>query len=260
MEVTPDMQMLTEYCKSLYEDAESIIHRWGHIKRTTRGAVWLVDVWGGTEREQQLAYVAGILHDCVRPITEETCHAQDSAERALTILGHYSEFSPDEVQLIYQTIADHRIPTTWENMVHQSVYLSDKILEHMGAYLDFRAPVWAGELSHTDFTGMEPVEAVIQYYTGASRKFITGVFPSPIKNLVDYQVGWNRAFLEALNTTTSWAMDMVERLFLSGSQKRDFEEILTSFSAKGTKQEKWFKEMNQYITGKKFSYFKTLVC
>jgi hypothetical protein len=259
MEVTTDMKKLTEQCKSLYSNAESIIHQWGHIMRTTRGAVWLVCEFGGTEREQQLAYVASILHDCIRPITEEICHAQASAQRALTMLEQYAEFSPHEIQSIYQAIADHRSSTAWKSVVHQSVYLSDKIFEHMGAYLDFRAPVWAGELSHTDFKGMKPLEAVIQYYTRASRKFITGIFPSSVTNLVDYQVRWNRAFLEAL-TTTPWAVDMAERLFFSGFQKRDFEDILASFTARGREQEKWFEEMRQYVTGKKFSQFNSLVC
>lgn len=60
MELTPAVQDLTAYCEPLYEKAESVIHQWSHIIRTARGAVWFVAVSGGTEREEQLAYTAGV--------------------------------------------------------------------------------------------------------------------------------------------------------------------------------------------------------
>jgi hypothetical protein len=227
--------------------------------RTTRGAVWFVNLSGGTERDQQLAYVAGILHDGIRPVTEETCHAHASAEWALTMLEAYPEFSNEEKQSIYQAIHDHRIPVAWKSPLHQSVFLSDKILEHMGAYLDFRAPVWAGELSNTDFYGMEPIDAVLRYYRNASKKFLTGIFPECVHGLVEYQTHWNREFLEALITTEQWAVDMAEQLFLSGQHKEDFDRVLASFTPRGSEQEKWSGEMNDYITGKKFRQFQSLL-
>ena len=259
MEFTPGMRELTERCKLLYSDAESVIHRWGHIMRTARGAVWFVNLSGGSERDQQLAYVAGILHDGVRPVTEETCHAHASAEWALILLEAYSEFSDEETQSICQAIQDHRMPAVWKSPVHQSVFLSDKILEHMGAYLDFRAPVWAGELSYTDLHGLEPVEAVICYYRNASRKFCAGNFPDFVHDLVEYQTHWNRVFLEALIAHEPWAVDMAEYLFSAGSKKKNFDWILASFSPHGSQQEKWSSEMNAYITGKKFRHFQEVL-
>jgi hypothetical protein len=249
---------LIERCKSEYEKAESVIHRFGHMTRTAQGAAWFCTVFGGTERDEQLAYIAGMLHDIVRPITEEVCHAQASAEKALEILRDYPGITESEKRNIYYAIRDHRKPVAWKSPLHQSVYLSDKILEHMGAYLDFRAPVWAGELSHSDFHELEPLEAVLQYYDIASDKFLTGVFPGFLVYLIDYQVNWNKRYVEALKSNEDWAVDMAEQLFLSGRKKEDFEIILASFKPKGV-QRKWADEMREYIKGKKFNHFRKLI-
>lgn len=259
VKLTPGMHELVTYCRSEYEKAESVIHTWGHITRTTTGAVWFCTVLGGTERDTQLAYTAGILHDIVRPITEKECHARASAEKARKILDDYPEFTNPEKYRIYQAIKDHRRPVTWEGPLHQSVYLSDKIFEHMGAYIDFRAPVWAGELSHTDFEGLEPVEAVLSYYKKASQKFLTGIFPDTVRNVVDYQRSWNKKYVKALQNNKDWAVDMAEHLFFSGREKKDFEQTLVSFNPKGTLQKKWAHEMRAYIAGEKFKYFQTLL-
>lgn len=258
MKLIPGMHQLVNYCRSEYGKAESVIHTWGHITRTAKGAVWFCTVLGGTERDAHLAYTAGILHDIVRPITEKECHAQASAEKARTILEDYA-FSESEKYKIYQTIKDHRNPVTWESPLHQSVYLSDKIFEHMGAYIDFRAPVWAGELSHTDFYGLEPVDAVLSYYEKASQKFLTGIFPDAVKDLVEYQLLWNKHYVKALQDNEDWAVDMAEPLFFSGREKKDFEKTITSFNPKGTFQQKWTHEMRTYISGEKFTYFHTLI-
>ncbi|MBU7014030.1 MAG: HD domain-containing protein [Theionarchaea archaeon] len=259
MDIPPAVSQLTEYCKNVYTQAESVIHQWGHIWRTTRGAVWFVRTTGGSQREQLLAYVAGILHDIVRPITEETCHAQASADKALLVLNGYLEFTISEREEIYNAIRDHRRPVSWKTRVHQSVYLSDKVLEHMGAYLDFRGAVWAGELSRTDLRGLEPVDAVITYYRKASPKFLTGLFPDHVKNLVEYQVEWNRKFLSALERGEVWACQMAETFFNKGRQKHEFEHALQSFNPHDRKQQKWTHEMRTYVTGQKFSLFKTLI-
>ncbi len=259
MELPLDIQELSQYCQSVHLTADTVIHRWGHSARTAHGAAWIVNVLGGTKREQQLAYVAGILHDCVRPLTEQIDHAQASAETALHILNTYSTFTDSEKQEIYLAIKDHRNPVIWETSVHQSVYLSDKVLEHMGAYLDFRAPVWAGELSHTDFQGLAPVEGVIQYYDNASQKFLTGQFPEFVRDLVLYQTTWNKKYLKALKNGILWAANMAETLYYAGSRKEDFEQTLLSFQPEGDFQKKWTHEMREYIAGKKFSYFQDLL-
>lgn len=252
------MHSLTEYCKSTYEKAESVIHSWGHIIRTAKGAVWFVQICGGTKREEQLAYTAGILHDIVRPDTEKIDHAHASAVRAFHILGAYPGFTDSENQQICQAIRDHRIPAAWKSPLHQCVYLSDKICEHMGAYLDFRASAWAGELSRSDFRGLKPVEAVLQYYENVSEKFLPDRYPLFLEGLINYQTGWNKRYVEALKSGEEWAVEMAESIFYQGRKKEDFEKTLSSFNPKGLQRE-WANEMRAYVAGGKFEHFQDFV-
>ncbi len=238
---------LEKYCKITYDDAESVIHRWGHISRVADGARWIVKVNEGSEEEQELAYVAGLLHDIVRPITEEKCHAEESAEKARRILKDF-KFQESSISEIIKAIEDHRRPPeTWDSMLHQSVYLADKIFEHMGAYLDFRACVWAGELSHTDYKDLEPIEAVLTYYDKASSKFLDSKFPEFTKPIVSYQQRWNEKFHNELENGENWAEDMADRLYYKGKEKEDFEETLKNFETNYKEQKRWKKEMISYI-------------
>lgn len=244
---TRDISELESFCKKEYEDAESVIHRWGHISRVADGARWFVKVRNGSEENQMLAYSSGLLHDIVRPITEETCHAKASSETAEEILTVFN-FKVDHISKICKAIKDHRRPpSNWESILHQSVYLADKILEHMGAYLEFRACVWAGELSHTDYRDLEPIEAVLTYYEKASSKFLDGKFPEFTEPIVSYQRRWNQRFYKALKKEQKWSEDMAERLFYEGRKKADFDETLRNFTIKHPEQKRWKKEMISYI-------------
>lgn len=244
--------------KSHYTRAESVIHSWGHVTRTAQGAAWITKTMGGTPRQQELAYCAGMLHDIVRPVTEKKCHAQASAEKASTILEGEHYFSDSEKEKICTAIKDHRTPVFWNNLVHSSVYVADKVFEHMGAYLDFRAAVWAGELSHTDFKGLTPVQAVITYYKKSWRKFLTEMYPEYVKGIVDYQTQWNAIYWKALHNNMFWAVDMAETLFYAGRQKEDFDRVLHTFEPQG-KQKKWTQEMRLYIAGKKYPFFRKML-
>lgn len=242
-----DIKELEIFCKEEYKEANSVIHRWGHISRVADGARWFVKVRNGSKEDQKLAYVAGLLHDFVRPITEERCHAEASAESAEEILSVYN-FNKNNISKICKAIKDHRNPPkNWDSILHQSVYLADKIFEHMGAYLDFRACLWAGELSKTDYKGLEPVEAVLTYYDKASDKFLERDFPEFTEPIVSYQRRWNERFHEELIQERSWAEDMSTRLFRKGKEKADFDKVLKNFETNYPEQEKWKNEMLSYI-------------
>lgn len=238
---------LEKYCKKVYKDAESVIHRWGHISRVADGARWIVKINYGTSEEQELAYTAGLLHDIVRPITEKKCHAESSADEAGSILKDF-KFKGSSMSKICKAIKDHRSPPSrWDSIFHQSVYLADKVFEHMGAYLDFRACVWAGELSHEDYKGLSPTEAVLNYYEKASSKFLDRNFPGFIKPIVSYQKRWNERFFKNLRNKKGWAEEMAERLFYKGKEKKDFDETLRRFEPKFNEQNRWKDEMISYI-------------
>jgi len=250
-----NVQALEEHCKQHYASAESVIHSWGHIKRTAHGAEFFVRTLGGSEEDQKLAYIAGLLHDLVRPITEERCHAETSSEKAGEVLLQFPGLDDGNMQRIIQAVKDHRRPALWKDELHLSVYLADKILEHMGAYLDFRACVWAGELYHTDFHDMEPLEAILAYYKMSAGKFLSKRFPEPVGPLVDAQREWNIQFLTALNEDEEWAQDMATRMFITGKNKLDFEQTVRSFEPECEKQQKWKDEMMAYVEGEKWTQF-----
>lgn len=242
-----DITELEEFCKGEYKNADSVIHGWGHVSRVAEGARWFVEVRNGSDEDQRLAYAAGLLHDFVRPITEERCHAEASAENAKEILEVFN-FQDKQISKISKAIKDHRKPpNSWESILHQSVYLADKIFEHMGAYLDFRACVWSGELSHTDYKDLEPIEAVLRYYDNASLKFLDREFPEFTEPLVSYQRRWNRRFHRELKDGKTWAEEMASRLFYKGKERADFEETLTNFKISYPEQKRWKKEIISYI-------------
>lgn len=238
---------LEEFCKEDYKNADSVIHGWGHVSRVAEGARWFVKVRNGSEEDQKLAYAAGLLHDIVRPITEERSHAETSAESAEEILEVFN-FHENHILKVSKAIKDHRKPPdNWDSILHQSVYLADKIFEHMGAYLDFRACVWTGELSHTDYKTLEPIEAVLTYYDKASSKFLDRKFPEFTEPIVSYQGRWNRKFYKELKDGKTWADEMATSLFYKGKEKADFEETLKNFKTSYPEQERWKKEMISYI-------------
>ncbi|MFW6083317.1 MAG: HD domain-containing protein [Thermoplasmatota archaeon] len=242
-----DLFELEKFCKEEYKNADSVIHRWGHVARVAEGARWFVKVKNGSDDNQRLAYAAGLLHDIVRPITEERSHSETSAESAEEILEVFN-FHENHISKVSKAIKDHRKPPdNWESILHQSVYLADKILEHMGAYLDFRACVWAGELSHTDYKVLEPIEAVLRYYDEASSKFLDREFPEFTEPIVSYQRQWNRRFHKGLKDGKPWTEEMATKLFYKGKEKADFEETLTNFKTSYPEQKRWKKEMISYI-------------
>jgi len=242
-----DKKRIEKICKPYYEDAESVIHRWGHVERVAKSAPFFVEFLGGNKKEKELSYIAGILHDIVRPKTEKRCHAKASSNKAREILEESSEMNEREIDKISKAIEDHREPTKWESPLHQSVYLADKIFEHMGAYLDFRASVWAGELSHTDYKNKKPIEAILTYYEKASNKFLELKFPKSLEELVNHQKKWNKEYKKALENNKEWALDMGKRLFKTGRQSKDFDKTLKTFNTENKKQEEWKKEMERYI-------------
>ncbi|MBS3817066.1 MAG: HD domain-containing protein [Candidatus Thermoplasmatota archaeon] len=100
---------LENHCKEAYKDAESIIHGWGHAYRVAEGAKWLVKMKNKSKENQDLAYVAGLLHDIVRPIDEERCHAEASAEKARDILTYFN-LQENHISKICKAVKDHRYP------------------------------------------------------------------------------------------------------------------------------------------------------
>lgn len=261
MRMTEDLMRLTEDCKKEYNTPDSLAHGLGHVNRTANGAAWFVCKAGGTEREQEISYAAGLLHDIKRRKFESLSHAISGSERAPEILKRYS-FTEDENNEIIIAIRDHRDLAEWKSIVHQSVYFSDKVFELMGAYMDFRGPFWVGEKFNEKYkdTDTKPLEALLILYEKARNKiFVPAKYPDFARDLVNYQIGWNSEFNEGLKNNEEWAVEMGMKMLDYGRKRIGFEEVILNYEPKNSKQKKWTKEMQDYIKGKKFSEFDNLL-
>lgn len=259
--MTEDLKRLTEYCKKEYENADSLAHGWGHVSRTAKGAAWFAGKNGGSEREQELAYAAGLLHDIRRKKFDSELHAKDGSDNAVIVLEDYS-FNKIEIKEIADAIMDHRDLVKWKNTVHQSVYFSDKVFELMGAYMDFRGSFWVGEKFNIKYkdTGTEPLEALLILYEKAKKKiFVPDKYPDFARNLVDYQMAWNMEFNEGLKNSEDWAVNLGLEMFENGRNGKDFDESILNYKPKKGNQQKWFSEMQDYVKGTKFREFEKMI-
>jgi len=259
--MTKNLKRLAEYCKKEYENADSLAHGFGHVIRTAKGAAWFAEKSGGTEREQELAYAAGLLHDIKRKKFDSESHAIDGSNNVMTVLKDYS-FNKIEINEIANAIRDHRDLVEWKNLVHQSVYFSDKVFELMGAYMDFRGPFWVGEKFTEKYknSDTEPIEALLIFYEKAKKKiFVHNKYPDFARNLVDYQMAWNMEFNEGLKNNEYWAVELGIEMFESGRNGVDFEKSILYYKPNKGKQQKWASEMRDYIKGKKFKKFEKMM-
>ena len=251
-------EALENYCKPIYEKAPSLIHRWGHIKRAAVGAKWFVKILGGTKEEEELAYVAGLLHDIVRPNTEKIDHAIASAEEAEKILKKF-DFAEDKIPLIVQSVRDHRKkPAQWDSILHQSVFLSDKILEQMGAYIVFRRVAYAGEIE--DYKGMTAEEAIPIRWEGALKKTKKIFFSENLYKIYEYQNKWQIDFIEEFKKKEEWALNLGKELFKQGREgNKTLEQAIEEFSPVTEKGKEFKKETVEYLQGEKFIEFEKMI-
>ncbi len=234
----------------------SVIHDFGHLRRTAVGAKWFVKVLGGSSEEQEKAYIAGLLHDIVRPASERECHAKASAYRAKEILLKFN-IGPDSLQEIITAILSHRKKHEWTSALHQSVFLADKILEQMGALVAFRRSVWVGECD--DYKDIEPEDIILKHFEKRLAMFTPGDFPVRFSSLVEYQYKWSVELTEALRNNEQWASELVGYGYDAGRMKTNFEDTIAKFNPKAPVQEKIHKEALLYIKGRKFSQFEKMV-
>lgn len=234
-----------------------ITHDFSHFKRVSIGARWFVTILKGTKEEETLAYIAGLLHDCVRPDTEKVCHAVASTEKARKILNNFN-IDPESIERIAQAIRDHRKPVKWTSPLHQSVYLADKTLESMGHYVTFRRCVYVGECR--DYNGKPFEQSIENYLEYRLKKFDFTKFPLVFQPLVKEMFRPAIGFHEIFKRREDWSLRLARFCYDKGRDKSaTMDEIIRNFSP-DSEEAKTFKiESLKYIEGRKFDYFKKLV-
>ncbi len=234
-----------------------ITHDFSHFKRVSIGARWFVTVLKGTKEEETLAYIAGLLHDCVRPDTEKICHAVASTEKARKILNNFN-IEPESIERIAQAIRDHRKPVKWTSPLHQSVYLADKLMEQMGHYIAFRRCVFVGECS--DYVGRPFESSIENQFDYRINKFDFTKFPSVFHSMAKEMLKPSIGFHAGFKKREQWAIYLARFCYEKGREGQTaMERIIMDFQPDSEESETYKKEAIEYIKGRKFDYFKKLV-
>ncbi len=83
----------------------AVSHDFGHLRRTAIGARWFSKTLGGTPEHQRIAYIAGLIHDFSRPLTEKADHTGKSVSEAGNFLAEldFDEASADSILRMVET-------------------------------------------------------------------------------------------------------------------------------------------------------------
>ena len=248
---------IEKFVKNEMKNGKSVTHEFDHLKRVANGAVWFVKILGDNKEEQDIAYVAGLLHDIVRPASETICHAKASAERSEQILNHFKIEKTTRDKIIL-AVKDHRLKVEWTSPSHQSVYLADKILEQMGAFIAFRRCMYVGECD--DYQNSPMIETVQKHFKKRIDRIPKTEFPERFHKLVEYQWKWLMEMNDALVNSDKWVLNIVASMYNHGkAHDIGLEKAIRKFKSFSKEDEKYKKEALDYIDGKKWKDFEKLI-
>lgn len=251
------IKKIEDFVRQEIKDREIISHDFGHLKRVAIGGRWFVKVLDGTKEDQDLAYVAGLLHDVVRYNTEKIYHSGPSAERSKKILEIFN-VDEDIIKKIVQAVRDHSVIHQWESLLHKSSFLSDKILEMMGAYIVFRRYTFIGE--NNDFKKVPFRKACVFYWSKRLEKYPPEKFQECLRKLVEYQRAWPIDFFERFKKGEGWVINLAKKSYDNGrTHEFSLEEFIRVFETTCEEDSRIKKEALDYIEGKKFKDFEKLI-
>lgn len=251
-----EIKKIEGFVKKETKNVVSVVHDFGHLKRTAIGAKWFVKILGGDKKEQKLAYIAGLFHDIVRPASENVCHAKASAEKSREILKQF-KLNKADLERIILAMKDHREKLKWKSPLHSSVFFADKILEQMGPLVVFRRCMYIGECIEYKNTAFR--ETIIIHFKERLIKFNPDEFPKKFSELVNYQYFWPKKFLEMFENNKEWAIEIAKHFYKYGRKKMNLEEVIKGFESKNKEGKKYKKEALEYIREKKFKFFDRLI-
>ncbi len=253
------VQKIESIVKKETMNSPSVIHNFYHIKRVAIGSKWFASFFSASAEEKRICYIAGLLHDVVRP-AKMGDHASLSAERSRQILTELN-VDKDAVETIVWAVKNHSnlkdvANRQWKSLAEQCVFLADKILEIWGAYIVFRRSMYVGECKN--YEGMDKIEALLDHHTHWLNLLTPKDFPL-FKQLAEYQYQWMYDFVKSLQNSEDWAVDLATRLYDAGKEKKDMDKTIRSFLPEGEKQKHFHNEAVAYLDGKKFPEFEKMV-
>lgn len=233
------------------------VHDSSHLRRVAEGAAWFVKVAGGNSTEQQAAYIAGLLHDIVRPLTNKAGHEVASARVAARVLKAL-KFEAEIASQIVTAIADHGGTRSWNSTLHEAVFFADKVFEQMGALVLFRRCTWVGECADTHQTTV--LASVAQQFAIKLKKYRPTAFARPFRQLVAAQYTWPMQFLKALRAGEGWALYMATAGFCNGALDRlPIDKFVRNFIPIAEQDAAARTEALKYLRGEKWLEWAVLI-
>lgn len=229
-------------------------HDFSHVQRVAIGAKWFAKQIGMNSHEQELAYIAGLVHDLGRPKTEKVDHTQSSVELAKKMLEKFSMTEKDS-QFVLELVAMHRIGKT--DLKKQVVFLADKLWEQMGVYVVFRRAVFVKEVS--DYLNWDQLKAFVHQSEVRLAKFPPEKFPKQFRRLAKAQQDWPLQALETARTKEPWIMELCEHCAKGLQAGESLDNIIKSFSPKNPDAKRFQTEAIRYITNGKLGDFEELI-
>ena len=249
--------MIKDLEKIVLEETKrsSASHSFNHLLRVAKGAEWFCDILKATKHEKEVAYSAGLLHDIVRPPTEKYDPLEESMEKSKKILQKL-KIDKKLAKEILDAIYAHHFPDP-EKKAGYSVFLADKILEQMGAYIIFRRAIFMGE--SPDFKKMDRRKSIIEHWTVRMEKWPPSKFEKQFAPLVKYQFQWMEKFLLAFKNKEEWAAHLNNYFFEAGQKGIQTDTAISSFKPKFEEEKEYLEETLSYIRGKKMIQFRGMI-
>ncbi len=234
----------------------SPVHGFGHLKRTAIGAKWFARVFGESEDSQNIAYLAGLIHDLERPNTELIDHTDLSVNEAKKLMDDFDVEQATQDKVL-NFISEHREFGDLE-LSAQWVFLSDKLLEQSGAYVIFRRFYYVGECD--DFQTTDFYEAIMTHSTKRMKKFDPQNFDQKVRRLAEYQFDILKKFMKSFEEKQAWALRLGKVFYDYGKQSSPGLENLIRDYVSETDDEKLLQnEAMAYLDGKKYDEFEKLL-
>lgn len=230
-------------------------HDFLHVKRVAMGAKWFAKELGLNPYQQELAYIAGLVHDLGRPKTEKVDHAESSVRLAEKLL-HRFDLTKQEIDSVLDLVNAHRIGKTESEK--QVVFLADKLWEQMGAYVIFRRGLFVKEV--VDYKGWDLQKAFVHQHQMRTKRFYPALFPKRFRRLAKYQFQWAKEAGKAIEKSEPWMLELIQYCAKNAEKgRKSIDGIIKSFKPTHTQGKRYQKEAILYITGKRVPLFERLV-
>ncbi|MBI4163654.1 MAG: HD domain-containing protein [Candidatus Aenigmarchaeota archaeon] len=243
-----DYEAVEAEVEKLMGNLSLIAHDIKHVRRVARGALFFARLAGGGRDYRTASYIAGLLHDLDRLPSEAKGHTDSSAEVVREFLKNYECHGLEND--IVQMVISHSETRGPGGLFKRSVFVADKALEQMGAYVAFRAPIYVAEIEEATGKGTDQtIDLVYEIMTKRLSKFVPEVFPAQTRKLVRYQRSTILSFLDALKQRHRWAVNIAGHCIeATRSKSGKMDDIIGGYKSVGERDAQYKTETMRYLT------------